>query len=241
MLKNSKSKRRLLSLVVVTAVSAIALPSVQAGTTDPVGNLANGSALLPTGQVITPAAAPGSTFAPLATGLRSDGTADAAEAVSTALSPDGKTLLVLTSGYNQNFRNETTGANITYPVLDPVTGQPSSVIDPSTNRPITTRKAEWVFVYDVSSGSLVKQQQINIPNTYNGLAWSSDSQNFYVSGGIDDRIYIYTRQANQYVPQAPFILLGHNSDQTAPFPKYDGGLLKDSEAEAASTGAVVAG
>lgn len=241
MLKNSKNKKQLLSLVVVTAVSAIALPSVQAGTTDPVGNLANGSALLPTGQVITPAAAPGSTFAPLATGLRSDGTADAAEAVSTALSPDGKTLLVLTSGYNQNFRNETTGANITYPVLDPVTGQPSSVIDPLTNRPITTRKAEWVFVYDVSSGSLVKQQQINIPNTYNGLAWSSDSQNFYVSGGIDDRIYVYTRQANQYVPQAPFILLGHNSDQTAPFPKYDGGLLKDSEAEAASTGAVVAG
>ncbi len=242
MLKNSKSRKQLLSLVAATALSAIApLSSVQAGTTEPVGNLADGSALLPTGQVITPAAAPGSTFAPLATGLRSDGTADAAEAVSTALSPDGKTLLVLTSGYNQNFRNETTGANITYPVLDPVTGLPSSAIDPLTNQPITTRKAEWVFVYDVSSGSLVKQQQINIPNTYNGLAWSSDSQNFYVSGGIDDRIYVYTRQANQYVPQAPFILLGHNSDQTAPFPKYDGGLLKDSEAEAASTGAVVAG
>jgi YVTN family beta-propeller protein len=237
MLKNS------LSLVVATAVIAIApLSSAQAGTTNPVGNLADGSALLPTGQIITPAAAPGSTFAPLATGLRSDGTADAAEAVSTALSPDGKTLLVLTSGYNQNFKNETTGTDITYPILDPVTGQPSSIIDSQTGQSITTtRKAEWVFIYDVSSGSLVKQQQINIPNTYNGLAWSPDSQNFYVSGGIDDRIYVYTRQANQYLPQAPFILLGHNSEQTAPFPKYDGGILKDTAAKAAATGAVVAG
>ena len=242
MLKNNKSKKQLLSLVVATAVSAIApLRSAHAGTTSPVGNLSDGSALLPTGQIITPAAAPGSTFAPLATGLRSDSTADAAEAVSTVLSPDGKTLLVLTSGYNQNFKDETTGKNITYPVLDPVTGLPSSILDKVTGLPITTTKAEWVFVYDVSSGSLVKKQQINIPNTYNGLAWSPDSQNFYVSGGIDDRIYIYTRKDNQYIPQAPFILLGHNSDETAPFPKYDGGLLKDTAAKLASTGAVVAG
>jgi YVTN family beta-propeller protein len=36
-------------------------------------------------------------------------------------------------------------------------------------------------------------------------------------------------------------LLGHNSNQTAPFPDYDGGLLKGTAAEIASTGAVVAG
>ena len=242
--KYKSFKRRqyfLLSLLITAGIIVLSIQSISARTTNPVGNFPDSGALLPTGQVITPAAAPGSTFARLATDLRSDGTADAAEAVSTALSPDGKTLLVLTSGYNQNFKNETTGANITYPVLDPVTGLPSSVVDSSTGEPITTRKAEWVFVYDVSSGSLVKRQQINIPNTYNGLAWSPDNQNFYVSGGIDDRIYVYTRQTNQYVPQAPFILLGHNSDQTAPFPEYDGGLLKDSEAEAAASGAVVAG
>jgi YVTN family beta-propeller protein len=182
--------------------------------------------------VITPAAPPGSTFAPLATGLRTDNNADAAEAVTTTLSPDGKTLLVLTSGYNQNFRDQNTGTNLTYPVLDPVTGQPTAT---------TTRKAEWVFVFDVSSGKLVKRQQINIPNTYNGLAWAKDGSRFYVSGGIDDRIYVYASNGNKYVPDAPFILLGHNSNQTAPFPAYDGGLLKGTPASAAATGAVVAG
>ncbi|BCL39471.1 bifunctional YncE family protein/alkaline phosphatase family protein [Nostoc sp. MS1] len=205
--------------------------TVFARTNAPVGNLGGGAALLPTGQVITPAAAPGSTFAPLKTDLRKDDNADAAEAVTTSLSPDGKTLLVLTSGYNQNFKTES-GSNITYPVLDPTTGKPTSV---------STSKAEWVFVFDVSSGKLVKRQQINIPNTYNGLTWSPDGQRFYVSGGIDDRIYVYTLSGKQYVPDAPFILLGHNSNQTAPFPKYDGGLLKDTPAKAIATGAVVAG
>jgi YVTN family beta-propeller protein len=210
--------------------------AVNARTTNPVGDLEGGGALLPTGQIITPAAAPGTNFAPLATGLRKDGNADAAEAVTTALSPDGKTLLVLTSGYNKNFNDEETGNKFQYPVLDPQTGQPSSV---------TTPKAEWVFVFDISSGSLLKKQQINIPNTYNGLTWSPDGKRFYVSGGIDDRVYVYTLQGDQYVPDPPFILLGHNSDQTAPFPKYDGGilsgLLKDTSFATSTTGAVVAG
>ena len=230
-----------------TALSANMQP-VSARTTSPVGNLKDGAALLPTGQVITPAAAPGSTFERLATGLRKDGNADAAEAVTTALSPDGKTLLVLTSGYNQNFKQETEpGEDISYPVLDPVTGKPGK--DPKTGEPVTTTQAEWVFVFDVSSGSLVKRQQINIPNTYNGLAWAPDGKRFYVSAGIDDRIYVYTHNGNQYVPDAPFILLGHNSNQTAPFPTYDGGLLKDTPAGIAAqkagtsvaSGAVVAG
>ena len=130
-----------------------------ARTTSPVGNLKNGATLLPTGQVITPAAAPGSTFERLATGVRKHGNADAAEAVTTALSPDGKTPLVLTSGYNQNFKKETEPeADITYPVLDPVSGKPGK--DPKTGEPVTTTQAEWVFVFDVSSGSLVKRQQI---------------------------------------------------------------------------------
>ncbi|MBD2447790.1 beta-propeller fold lactonase family protein [Nostoc sp. FACHB-152] len=231
---NFKRKRYLLlSLLVAVAIAASSVQIVTAQLANSrVGELPEGGALLPTGQIITPAAAPGSTFARLATGLRADNNADAAEAVTTALSPDGQTLLVLTSGYNQNFRDQNTGADLTYPVLDPATGQPTST---------TTRKAEWVFVFDVSSGKLVKRQQINIPNTYNGLAWAKDGSRFYVSGGIDDRVYVYTANGSQFVPDAPFILLGHNPNQTAPFPTYNGGLLKDTPANAAATGAVVAG
>src|SRR5579864_9757008 len=55
---------------------------------------------LPTGQVITPLAAPGAKFDPLALELPVVGHAVAGQAVTTALSPDGRTLFVLTSGYN---------------------------------------------------------------------------------------------------------------------------------------------
>ncbi len=58
--------------------------------------------ILPTGATITPSAAPGSVFVPLTTSLQDVPvyTPDGAE--TTAISPDGKTLLILTSGYNLN-------------------------------------------------------------------------------------------------------------------------------------------
>src|ERR1700730_4597038 len=62
-----------------------------------------GRNLLPTGLYITPLITPGSSYQRLSTGLRPDGTADANGAITSALSPDRKTLLVLTSGYNANF------------------------------------------------------------------------------------------------------------------------------------------
>ena len=183
-------------------------------TTLPVGNY-NDRSLLPTGQFITPTAAPGSTIQVLATGLRADGNADASEAVNTTLSPDGKTLLVLTSGWNRN-NAQPDGTPITFPTLDPVTGTPVG----------TTRNDEWVLVFHLDDhGVATKQQQISLPNTFSGLTWAPDGSRFYVSAGDDDRIYVYKLTGGQYVPDAPFILLGHNSNQTAPIPNYDGSLL----------------
>ncbi|HTV75310.1 MAG TPA: beta-propeller fold lactonase family protein [Candidatus Acidoferrales bacterium] len=196
-----------------------------------VGGPPQGPAFVPDGQFITATVTPGSVFQPLSTGLRADGTANAAEAVTTALSPDGTRLLVLTSGYNENFYTET-GTPIIYPVLDPTTGLPTTT---------TTPKAEWVFVFDVTKGIPQKLQQINIPDTYDGLAWDPNGGRFYVSGGGDDRIYAFKLSNDQYVPDAPFILLDHNSNQTAPFPNHDGGLLKNTAANAAAGGALATG
>ena len=203
-------------------------------TTLPVGNYEDRS-LLPTGQFITPTAAPGSTIQVLATGLRADGNADASEAVNTALSPDGKTLLVMTSGWNHS-NNQPNGTPITFPTLDPTTGAAVG----------TTSNDEWVFVYSIGrNGVATKQQQINIPDTFSGLTWAPDGSRFYISGGDDDRVYVYKQSGSQYVPDVPFILLGHNSNQTAPIPNYDGSLLKGTKAAAAApalvTGAVVSG
>lgn len=64
---------------------------------------------IPTGVHITPNAAKGSVFQPLNPDLPFDPSFVVGQAVTTAVSPDGKTLLILTSGYNsQNF---TSGPN----------------------------------------------------------------------------------------------------------------------------------
>jgi YVTN family beta-propeller protein len=196
---------------------------------------------IPTGFRITPTAAPGSIFTRLLTGLRADGTADGAEASALALSPDRRTLLVLTSGYNLNFQTPD-GADITHPVYDPASGLPDTSAPP-------VRKAEWVFVNAVGDGAPRLVQRIAIPNTFDGIAWRRDGRGFYVSGGIDDRIYAFEARGDaggtRYVPQ-PAYVLGHDDDDTKPVPVYDGGILAHSRAgkfapKLLPTGAVVAG
>ena len=59
--------------------------------------------MTPTGEAITPTAAPGALFQLLNPDLASDPTFTAGQASATALSPDGKTLLILTSGFNRTF------------------------------------------------------------------------------------------------------------------------------------------
>jgi YVTN family beta-propeller protein len=178
---------------------------------------------LPSGFAITPLAAPGASLQRMPTGLRADGSADANGAVTAALSPDGTALLVLTSGYNSFFYT-TAKQPILHTVPDPVTGRPSNV---------TTPNAEWILLYDVRDGTPVLRQRLNVPNTYHGLVWAPDARRFYVSGGIDDRIYIFSASSgaasadNRFAPDAPFIQLGHNSGQDAPLAGRDGGILHD--------------
>jgi YVTN family beta-propeller protein len=182
-----------------------------------------GRTVLPDGFYITPTAAPGSTFQRLSTGLRADGSADADGAVSTALSPDGTALLILTTGYNTGFSTQAAdGTSIVWPALDPTTGMPTST---------TTPNAEWVFVFDVRQGAPVQKQLINIPNTYHGLIWDPSGTRFYVAGGIDDRVEIF-KNANtgasadgNYVPDAPFVLLNHNQPANVPVQEFPTGGL----------------
>ncbi len=179
---------------------------------------------LPTGQWLTPTAAPGAHYERFMTDLRLDGNAEANGAVATALSPDGTALLVLTSGYNTYFSNQD-GKPIEHVVPDPLTGRPSS---------ISTPNAQWIFLYDVSGPVPVLRQRIDVPNTYCGLSWFSDGRRFAVSGGADDRVYLFgatksraiAAAGQQYALEPPEVLLRHNSNADAPIPTYDGGLLK---------------
>jgi len=173
-------------------------------------------ALLPIGEYITPLVAPGSSLQQLSTGLRADGTADANGGISTVLSPDGKTLLVLTSGYNTGF-STTSGTSITVPYLNPITG--IAATGPSAQ----TNTFQWVLVYDVSGTVPVQKQRIALTSAYQGIAWNPEGTRFYVSGGKDDRVYIYKQSARGWLPDAPFVILNHDSNGTNTVPSFDAG------------------
>jgi YVTN family beta-propeller protein len=143
--------------------------------------------------------------------------------VNTALSPDGTALLILTTGYNTDFYTQgPDGTAILWAALDPLTGIPSST---------TTPNAEWVFVFDVRGVRPKQKQLINIPNTYHGLQWDPSGTRFYVAGGIDDRVEIFKSTTTgasadgTYVPDAPFVLLGHNTPADVPVQQYPTGGL----------------
>ena len=159
--------------------------------------LASLSTRVSTGQRITPYAAPGTQIQKLHTDFRSDDNADGANAVTTALSPDGTTLLILTTGSNYGFTKED-GTPILYPVLDPTTGQPTGQ---------ATSSAEWVFVYDISGPSPVQKQKLNLPITDNGLVWDASGNEFYASGGANDIVYPFKKMSGSFQPDAPFIVL----------------------------------
>jgi DNA-binding beta-propeller fold protein YncE len=181
------------------------------------------------------------------TGLRADGSADANGAVTATLSPDGSALLVLTSGYNSFFYTPDK-QKILHTVLDPVTGRPSTVMSPN---------AEGVFLYDVRGGRPVLRQKLNLPNTYHGAVWAPDGRRFYVSGGIDDRVYVFAAGGAAaasadavFGADAPFIGLRHASGQGAPLAGRDGGIFRDTpigrsktllDAVGGATAAVTAG
>ena len=125
------------------------------------------------GQSITPLATPGSSFQFLDTGMVVTDPIDtqvapvewlAGYGASSTVSPDGKTLLVLTSGYNRVFQ-------VAFPFFDP---QYSN---------------EYVFIYNIQSGTPVFEQAVPIQNAYHGIAWDPSSTAFYVSGGMGDAAF----------------------------------------------------
>ena len=123
-------------------------------------------------QTIDPLAAPGSSFQFLDTGMTVTDTYNpqvapvewmAGQAVSTAVNPNLNLLAVLTSGYNRVFHEA-------FPFFDPL------------------YSSEYVFLYDIGTGTPVFKQAIPIPNAYHGLAWDPVKGNnaLYVSGGMGD-------------------------------------------------------
>jgi YVTN family beta-propeller protein len=143
------------------------------------------SQILPTGMAITPTAAKGSVFQQLNPDLPDLPQFTVDHPVSTAVSPDGNTLLVLTTGYNRNNNRQ--------------------------DKAIAGLSNEYVFVYDISRGQPTKQQVLQIPNTFVGLVWKPDGREFYVSGGPDDVVHIFEQAGGHWQEAGKGIPLVHGN------------------------------
>ena len=187
MLGNGRTRRprvRLsaLALAISTAISIGAVISAKADNDGP-----KKGTFIPTGVRITPSAAPGSSFQALNPGLSFDPNFTVGQAVTTATSPDGNTLLVLTSGYNsQNF---TSGPN-----------------KGNTN---PDESNEYIFVFDIAGGKPLQTQVLQVPNAFDGLAFNPSGKEFYVSGGPDDNVHFYDWNGSSWAESGAPVKLGH--------------------------------
>jgi YVTN family beta-propeller protein len=179
MIGESRSK---LSAAVLSAVFALSVGASAAAAPD----------VVPTSQAITPTAARGSTFTPLNPHLGDNPNYVVGQAVTTAVSPDGKTLLVLTSGYNLVFD--------------------------STGSTIAAQSNEYVFVYDISHDNPVQKQVLQVPNTFVGLAFAPDGKTFYASGGHDNNVHVFTLGASGWSENGSPIALTPGATPASPNP-----------------------
>jgi DNA-binding beta-propeller fold protein YncE len=156
--------------------SAVVLSSL--ATLSPV--IADQGTFLPSGVTITPTAAPKTTYEALNPELAEFPNFIAGGALSTAKSPDGKILLVLTGGHNN--LTDTKGNSF---------------------------NNEYIFVFDISGGNPIKKQVLQVPNAFVGITFDPTGQTFYVAGGGDDNVHTFTIQNGQWAESGTPIKLGH--------------------------------
>ncbi|MBV8102446.1 MAG: bifunctional YncE family protein/alkaline phosphatase family protein [Verrucomicrobia bacterium] len=138
------------------------------------------------GQEITPTAAPGSNLLYLNPGLTDFPNYIASGGISTAVSPDGNTLLVLTAGYNN--------------------------LDNSAGSLVAADSQEYIFVFDISKGTPTQKQVLHLPNSYTGIAFAPSGQTFLAAGGVDDNVHIFQIQDNgQWADTGTPVALGHTT------------------------------
>jgi YVTN family beta-propeller protein len=139
----------------------------------------------PPGLYITPTVLANAVQQPLNPGLTNYPNFVAGEAVKAVVSPDGKTLAILTAGMN-------------------------SLYDTSGNVD-TTASTQFLFLYDISGTNKtnpVLKQVIQQLNAHVGLVWAPNSQMLYASGGCDDAVYVYSNNGTSF-SLSNKISLGH--------------------------------
>jgi DNA-binding beta-propeller fold protein YncE len=139
---------------------------------------------LPTGKTLTPTAATGAIFQELDPEYRDAPAIRASQAAAVAVSPDGRLLAILTSGFNLHY-----GAD---------------------GKAVPALSTEHVFIFDISGPAPKQLQALPVPNTFQGLAWGSASDRLFASGGKDDTVVEFVRKDSAFEAGRIFSL-GHKT------------------------------
>ncbi|KUZ16524.1 hypothetical protein WI28_07105 [Burkholderia diffusa] len=143
------------------------------------------AARVPSGQFVTPLAVRGAVQQFLNPGLPAYPHFVAGEAVRSQLSPDGKTLAIITAGQNSLYK-------------------PDGSVD-------TAASTQFIFLYDVAGANKTRpvlRQVLQQTNAFVGLAFSHDGSKLYATGGSDDVVYVYAQQGGTWALSTT-IALGH--------------------------------
>lgn len=149
---------------------------------------------LPNGFRITPLATPHAVVLQLNPRLSDRPDVTVSQPVTTLMSPDGSRMLLLTSGYNKERGKR------------------------ASDWP------EYVFVYDTSVFPPKQLQALPVQNSFCGLAWNPSGNEFYASGGVDDRVYVFTKESGGNFARTAVIGLGHKSGNGLPSTMADSHL-----------------
>src|ERR1700704_6133215 len=136
----------------------------------------------PPGLYITPTALSHAVKQDLNPGLAKYPDFVAGEAVKAVVSPDGKTLAILTAGMNSLY----------YP--NPASPTQVGTVD-------KTASTQFLFLYDITGANKSKpvlKQVIQQLNAHVGLVWAPNSQTLYAAGGCDDVVYVYNNNGANF-------------------------------------------
>lgn len=156
-----------------------------------------------TGEVITPVAPNGSRFMYLNPGLASYPSDVVEFAVSAAVSPDNKTLALITSG-DYGIYTATGGRD-------------------------TAASTEWLFIFDIGHGLPAQKQAIHVSNTYQGLVFDPSGTALYVTGGRDDNMHVFTVAGGVWSESGTPVALGHTAGLGSGTPPEAAGIAISSD------------
>ncbi len=140
--------------------------------------------ILPTGQRITPLAAPGSSMIALDPALADMPTLRLGWATNAVLSPDRTRLAIITSGTNSLLNAK---------------GGPAS----------PKAFGDYIVIYDVTGTTARRTATLPISASYGGIVWSADGQKLYAALGVFDSVQTFARSGDDWASAGAPIKLGH--------------------------------